>query len=558
MMQRQRRSARLLWLGLLLGSTGSTQAAAIDTQVTDPWAATGLDFSFIEKRLKTEACYRSETRFLSCMGAVQRLLERGKQRMQMRLPGDGRAETGVTIGAQFGSLLLVETQPLQRTTPVDFAEEVRASRTRLSDWRQLYRTSTEKDIDFSQLRKWLLAEVVEPKHRSSYAAAAINGYLSIEDAHAKIMPAKLVKGEPGGEAPGNAKAGSSRYSGIGVAVELIGNTPTVSRVLPGGPADKAGLRKHDLLLAIDGAPFEDVSMQATLNRLRGPEGTQLDLQFKRGQALHSVRVVREEIAVKNVVSSVIDEDVFDWGYLKVHSFVEQNTCRDVGRELDKLLDEKVSGLILDVRDNAGGRIDQAVCVADLFLDANLVVLELRSISEKRRPHKMRTRFLKRTGLPLVTLVNAGTSSASEVLAGALRDYRRSLLLGERTFGKGTIQTTRPWDRSGSIMQFSTTARYYLPSGGSVQRVGLEPDLHVPQQPGSDSDRQLVLRLEDLYPTTPPSSAPGPLQSRAAPEQLSLACLTSEAGGGRNRREDSIDRFADYPLYRASELLSCML
>ena len=475
-------------LGLVLGSASSAAVAATDTPVADPWQATGLDFRFIEKRVTTEACYKTEIRFLSCMSAVQQLLERSPRRLRMTLADDTHADAAGSH-AHYGPLVLHETPPAQRGASLGVAAEVRARSARISAWRDLYQTHARNSIDFTRLRTWLLSGLVDSEHSAADAAAAINGYLSIADAHARIMPASLLKGKQGADTPGSAKAGNG-------------------------------------------------SLEEVLSRVKRSEGMYPDLQFKRDQALH------------NVVSSVIEGGESDWGYLHVNSFVEKHTCRDVRRKLKKLIAAEVSGLILDVRNNGGGRIDQAVCVADLFLGPKLTVLEMRSTRKQGRTQKMRTRFRTYTRLPLVTLVNAGTGSASEVLAGALRDHGRSLLLGERTFGKGTIQFPRPWDRAGLIIKFSTTDRCYLPSGGSVQRVGLEPDLHVPQHPGIDPDQQLVLRLEDFYPTTLPADESQSVRP-VAPEQVeSMACLS---------KEDTVQaRVLDYPLARAGELLSCML
>jgi carboxyl-terminal processing protease len=546
--------------GLLLGSMGSAELAAADTPVTDPWQATGLDFTFIEQRVTTDACYRSETRFLSCMTALQRLLERGPRRAGIVLADDLRAGRTTAIWQRFGPLVLVEAPPLRRGTGPGVAGEVEAQGARYSAWREFYRRRPAQDIDFSALREWLLNEIVDRDNRAAYAAAAINGYLSIEDAHARIMPASLIHNDQETAMPGAPGTGIvTRYTGIGVALELIGNMPVVTGLIAGGPAERAGVRMHDLLLSVDGEPFDGQSLEEALNRLRGPDGTSVVLQFQRGRMVRAVPVVREEVEVRNVVAAVIEDGGSDWGYLRVHSFVAQDTCADMRRELDRLLAAPVSGLILDLRDNAGGRIDQAVCVADLFLGPNLVVLELRSTIEHRRSRKLHTRFGMRTQLPLVTLVNAGTGSASEVLAGALRDYRRTLLLGERTFGKGTIQTVRPWDRSGSVMKFTTTARYYLPAGASVQRVGIEPDIELPRPAGIDSGQYPVLRLGDLYPTSLPAGSSRSKHSPSPEHLAAMTCLSKKGGGQQSRIEYGGQAGApDYPLYRAGELLRCMM
>jgi carboxyl-terminal processing protease len=508
--------------------------------------------------VSSEACYRSESRFLSCLSAVQRLLEQAPRNLRLVVRGDSSFAGGPPVLVRFGSVAVLEPRARYGREAMTVAMELRASGRRIADWRRLYRSGRGRDIDFSALREWLLSEVVDTDHSAAYAAAAINGYLSIEDAHARIIPTHLIRDDRATGMPGSAKvADESRYSGIGVALEQVGTMPVVTGLIAGSPAALAGLRMNDVLLGIDGESFHGRPIEETLRRLRGPEGTTLELEFRRGTQLHRVRVVRREIALQNVVASVLRDGHWSWGYLRVHSFVPPNTCADARRELDGLIAARLGGLILDLRNNVGGRIDQAVCLADLFLGPGLMVLEMRSTAEQQPGgRKMYTRFGARTELPLVTLVNAGTGSASEILAGALRDYERSLLIGERTFGKGTIQVTRPWDESGSIMQFSTAARFYLPSGNGVQRVGLYPDLDVPQRPGGEPEQQLVLRLEDLYPTTLPADSQAQSRPLQQTQPVLMACLSHEDEtvgiGGQLRSE-----IPDYPVLRATELLHCL-
>jgi carboxyl-terminal processing protease len=229
------------------------------------------------------------------------------------------------------------------------------------------------------------------------------------------------------------------------------------------------------------------------------------------------------------------------------------------RELERRLKPTLNGLILDLRDNAGGLIDQAVCVADLLLPKDEVVLEVKDVQDPQKVERIRTRNPERVRVPMVTLVNATTGSASEVLTGALQDHRRSLVVGELTFGKGTVQTVRPWQGSRQVMELFTAARYYRPSGAGVQLVGIEPDIGVSDPADAESDHHIVLRERDLFPTALPAEPevwnhPDPALAARVRE------CTEESGlaAHRQRRDARGSRAFDYVLAVGQDTLVCSL
>ena len=218
----------------------------------------------------------------------------------------------------------------------------------------------------------------------------------------------------------------------------------------------------------------------------------------------------------------------------------------------------VDGLVLDLRDDMGGKIDQAACVADLLLEPRAPVLEIRSTRQEGHTDTLYSRQPAMTQVPVVTLVNAGMASASEALAGALQDHGRSLIVGERTFGKGTIQQIRPWNDSGSVMMFFTTARMFTPSGRTAQLVGIEPDLELLARPDDQPGRRTILREEDLFPTAlaTKSAQSGPVPSRFTAGMS--ACL--EKTGQVKRRwfwQQPVEITGDYRLDKGYELLHCL-
>lgn len=470
-----------LW-GMLLCiamMVGSPPIPAQARQAASIWRDTGLDFGFVEERVNARACYESQVTFLSCIAAIQRVLDLHGRHLRLvaltNLPTD---HGPVQMHRQFSRVAVVADPEQRLIDPGNASSLLRERSRRILKWRGQYSQDAGDRIDFTALRNWLLAEVVDATRVEDFAAAAINGYLGISDAHAKIVPAASLRGNPPfrKEWRRSGRAGTVDHSGIS-------NTRATS--------------------------FVD----------RGRE----------------------------------------FAYLRIDSFTSGGTCAEARREIGWLLKPSLDGLILDLRNNAGGLIDQAVCVADLFLPSGKLVLAMRDVDEQGHTRSIRTRYRQLTGVPLVTLVNPTTGSASEVLAGALQDHKRSFVVGERTFGKGTVQTARPWNGSDSILEFYTAARYYRPSGIGVQLVGIQPDLEVSEQPDPMANRRVVLREGDLFATAlPPEPVPWKQPRKERVAAIS-ACVTDEglarARWKRGRKDGPV---SDYPVYFARDTLTCML
>jgi carboxyl-terminal processing protease len=545
-------------LSLLLVTSIRLQANG--TVTNSEWEGTGLGFGFLEERVNTHSCSQKTERFLACIAAVQSLLDLSPGELQLTHAewltdsGDRNA-----LRHRFGDLVVLETTKAEQAKHANILELISAQRQRILVWQRHCRTEGVPQADFTRLLAWARKDLITTNRAEEQAAAAINAYLGVEDAHARIVPAVTYAdaGYPRSASVGRNQTGQS-YSGIGASVQSIAGHIMITRVLPEGPAAAAGLQASDVLLAIDGKSIAGRTVPEVVAALRGASGTAVSLRVKRQERVHKMRVRRAAVEVKNVSSSVIVHRDRSLGYLHIDGFVSGSTCAETRRELRDLIDSGVDGLVLDLRDNMGGKIDQAVCVADLFLEPRQLVMEIRSTHQNGHADTLYSLQPAMTRMPVVTLVNAGTASASEALAGALQDHGRSLTVGERTFGKGTIQRVRPWNDSGSVMLFFTTARMFTPSGRTAQLTGLEPDLDVQARPDDQPGRRMVLREEDLFPTALSAKTAQTIPVHSRVSEGVRECL--EKQGQEKKRwfwQKPFEITADYQLDKGYGLLHCL-
>ncbi len=290
---------------------------------------------------------------------------------------------------------------------------------------------------------------------------------------------------------------TGNYGGLGIRIDEKDGWITVVQTLPNTPADRAGLRPGDRLIEADGVSMADWTPDDAVRVLRGPKGSPVDLRIVRAGVPEPfpMRIVRDEIHVEYVTSFMLDDEV---GYILQSQF-SANSAEEIRAEISELREQGMEGLILDLRDNPGGLLEEGVAVSDLFLDGGAEVVETRS----RIANQNETYFAERRPvdpeLPVVVLVNWYSASASEIVAGALQDHDRALVLGTPTFGKGSVQTLYPV--SGSNYLKLTTAKWYTPSGRSIHRErGEAQELLASrgQAPASTEGPSAALEAEVFY------------------------------------------------------------
>ncbi len=375
--------------------------------------------------------------------------------------------------------------------PVAHAQAQEASRA------ETYRLLTLFGDVFERIR----AEYVEPVNDRELIENAINGMLTGLDPHSSYMNAKAFRDmqvQTRGE-----------FGGLGLEVTSDNGLIKVVSPIDDTPAARAGVKAGDLITMLDGQTVQGLTLNEAVDKMRGPPGSTIKLTIKRENVTTPVELsMNREVIHIQVVRSRLEAG--DIGYVRLTAFNEQTDpgLRKAVQELKQKANGNLRGLILDLRNNPGGLLDQAVSVSDDFLEqGEIVSTRARHPQESQRWNAKAGDIAQ--GLPLVVLINGGSASASEIVAGALQDQRRAVVLGMKSFGKGSVQTVMPLPGNGAMRL--TTARYYTPSGRSIQGLGITPDVEVAasrtEQPRFGPEREAELRgaLRNQGGTTQPAN-----------------------------------------------------
>ena len=330
---------------------------------------------------------------------------------------------------------------------------------------------------FGDVFERVRADYVEKPDDAKLVESAINGMLAGLDPHSSYMDPKSFRDmqvQTRGE-----------FGGLGIEVTMEDGLVKVVAPIDETPAAKAGVMANDIITKLDDEQVQGLTLNQAVEKMRGPVNTKIKLTIMRkGQDKPiEVSITRDVIRVKSVRSHNEGEDV---GYIRVTQFNEQTTDglkKAISDLTNQLGAEKVKGFVLDLRNNPGGLLDQAISVSDAFLDKGEIVSTRGRNAEETQRFNARPGDLTK-GKPLIVLINGGSASASEIVAGALQDHKRATLVGTRSFGKGSVQTIIPLGAGNGALRL-TTARYYTPSGRSIQAKGITPDIEVLQDVPED-------------------------------------------------------------------------
>jgi carboxyl-terminal processing protease len=410
---------------------------------------------------------------------------------------------------------------------------------------------------FGDVFERVRSEYVEKVTDEQLIEAAINGMLTALDPHSSYLNRKSFQDmqvQTRGE-----------FGGLGIEVTMDNGMIKVVSPIDDTPAYRAGLQPGDLITHLDGEAISGMVLAEAVEKMRGPVGSDIKVTIRRGEGAEPFDVAITRDVIK--IQSVRFRQEGEVGYIRVTTFNEQ-TQTGVERAVERLekdLGDKLTGYVIDLRNNPGGLLDQAISVSDAFLDKGEIVSTRGRKAEDGQRYNAKAGDLAK-GKPMVVLINGGSASASEIVAGALQDHRRAIVLGTQSFGKGSVQTIIPMPGHGAMRL--TTARYYTPSGRSIQALGIKPDIEV--QPAKLEEIQQAARRREAdlrgalkndttqgqgQGQTPSGNGARPPAGTPAPTSSTNPPVTPPGEGGPATAENGqpVEQF-DYQLARAVDLL----
>ena len=322
---------------------------------------------------------------------------------------------------------------------------------------------------FAEVLTQVKKHYVEEIQTNDLVHGAVRGMLKTLDPHSAYMTPEMYK-EMKVETKGE-------FEGLGIQIGIKDHHVTVIAPIEGTPADAAGIQTGDVIVKVDETPTKDLTLMEAVQRMRGPKGTSVTLAVRRKGAPETLNftLIRDTIKIRSVRSRIVDNRI---GYVRISQF-QESTPKDLGRELEKLQEEGAQGLILDLRNNPGGLLSSAVGVSEQFLQLDTLVVSVKGRDGRTDEYRASPPGDLQE-YPMIVLVNQGSASASEIVAAAMQDWGKAVIVGKTTFGKGSVQTILPLS-DGSGLRL-TTAKYYTPRGESIHSVGVKPDIVVEQPP----------------------------------------------------------------------------
>ena len=472
------------------------------------WNETKINFSTLHSVINEETCYAQLNNFLGCMQALFTLVTTISDKNVDLVFTDSQIKKGIN------SLSDVKIKPSSKKNFQDITDILKDLKIsiakKIQAWKQLYYRTQQNRILFYHILKEILLEIIIHSESSSqssldskvfiktlggfyhkrFIAQSINSYLSVTNSpHDHLIPLELMKDR--------SKASEGEYSGVGLILFQIQQHLIIKRVLENGPAFRAGLKSGDIISRVQGQDVSQMSLSDSSNAIGRVNSKIVHLEVLREGVRRRFTLNKEVIRTDNVKTEYIKDNSKKWGLIRLSSFYKVNTCAQVEEAIYKFQeDPQVSGLVIDLRNNPGGLVDEALCTADLFLPKDQFMLEVRPFSSSQSSQFNFSLMPQVTDLPLVILINAGSASSAEIVAGVLRDHSRGVLIGERTFGKGTILygTNFQHPRYPNLIHYQTAAKFYFPSRRTNHILGIIPD-HIVKFANSSL---VPFREEDLF------------------------------------------------------------
>lgn len=434
-------SFSVLAMGTILYSQKIQEKASKVKSVDSYWAETGLSAESLEALLSPASCASSERYFLACVNSIL------------------SAASRYNLTLDFAGNLVPHRSQITTAT---------SERSQLEQWQVQYNLKG-ATIDFLSTWNELVEAHIPEEQRAIAIGSGLNGFMSVlRDPHTYLMPVNQFK-----EVVSKAEA---RSTNLGFFLGVKDQQFVLRKVIGESPAAQAGLKRGDVLLEVNGQKTGGLLQARVSELLKGEIGEILSLKIKRDGKTRNIQMTRREVKTSVVSIQVID-GAKPVAVIGLNKFAK-NSCEHVKAAINVVNKSPAQGLLLDLRDNPGGYMEEAACIVSLFVGPDKKIMEIRYLDSAKSSEVYYGGEDQIYSKPLAVLVNSTSASASEIVAGALRDLNRAVVVGEKTFGKGSFQEGELWEKNKKIALFETKGFYYLPSGVSPQIVGVKPDVEV--------------------------------------------------------------------------------
>lgn len=529
----------------------TTSAPAAEKTLSEYWKGTELTWSVLEGELSNKTCRSSVEKFMGCISAADAVVKFANPKLELVVsfsPGRGRSVQ------RFGILRVNEVG--KSDPPAEkFLDRYKANQAREKALRELWTEAFLKQgehVAFDEVFTWI-GKQLGAENTAEAVGIGMNAFLHVSrDPHSRIQPFDFIKSLR--------DKSTLEYSGVGMMISPFENSVMALIVFEGTPAQKAGIQPYDVINKVNDRATKGMDILEVASMLRQTKGTKLKLDITREGKDKQIELVADDVTLKHVSHSMLtDENRRKMGYLQIRTFDSSKICKEVGESVRSLLKDGAEGIILDLRNNGGGLADQAVCVAGLFLEKGKTVYSSQALtSSKREPAVTKTEPL--TNLPMIVLVNSSSASAAEVLAGALQDHGRALVVGIRTYGKGNGQELEVWKKSDKVILAETRFYAVLPAGTVYQLIGIFPDFkEVYARPEPTEMDKFTPREGDIYFNPVRLAA---VRERTAPRETDRSrklqeCVDKGQAGARYAAARE-DRRLDFQLLTAQDALDCVI
>ncbi len=517
------------------------------------WTRTDLNTAIVSRDLgilEAKSCAASEKNFMGCVAAINAVAAMAEPAMILvpkKLVNDAKAGVGEEV-QNFGTFSLAKVI-------ADVSSDQDTVRTvflRSEAKRKLLRAETlalrKLPADFPKLfeRTVELGKIDRSKDALAAGAAVSAFFTEAVDAHARIEPYEQLQD--------SLNDADQSFTGIGATLQEMNGKIIVQAPIEGSPAMKAGIKPNDVIVAVDGKIALKKKLADVVKDIRGQEGSVVVIRILRSGKEMDLSITRQKISLPNIEAKVVKDFGLNVGVIRLRSFMDNQACVQIAEKIEWLESQRVEALVMDLRGNGGGLLAESICIGGLFLGQKVIV-KVKNLESNEFQDGVSWE-LQKTKLPVVTLIDSGSASASEVLSGALQDHQRSWIVGERSFGKGTVQAPRGFYND-KIVMFRTIQRFYQPSGRTNQMVGITPDIEVFQKPDATEEEKFRLREAEIYPLG--LEAVGPVWKQTRQKEVSSIqkCVAQKNLAKAKALEAAkLDAAVDYQLLAAQEVLLC--